>query len=91
MYEISLGVAHGIAYLHEGCDMQILHFVIKPHNILLDENFISKVSDFGLAMPPKPSLYQMKLFRMISVFLSCFLISYLEKVIIIHKNYNLFD
>uniref|UniRef100_A0A2K3M769 Stress-induced receptor-like kinase n=1 Tax=Trifolium pratense TaxID=57577 RepID=A0A2K3M769_TRIPR len=49
MYEISLGVARGIAYLHEGCDMQILHFDIKPHNILLDENFIPKVSDFGLA------------------------------------------
>ncbi|KAJ7959315.1 putative Kinase [Quillaja saponaria] len=49
MHEISLGVARGIAYLHRGCDMQILHFDIKPHNILLDENFIPKVSDFGLA------------------------------------------
>ncbi|CAL5364529.1 unnamed protein product [Camellia sinensis] len=49
MYEISLGVAHGIDYLHQGCDMQILHFDIKPHNILLDENFTPKVSDFGLA------------------------------------------
>jgi len=49
MYEISLGVARGIDYLHQGCDMQILHFDIKPHNILLDENFIPKVSDFGLA------------------------------------------
>nr|XP_023916382.1 rust resistance kinase Lr10-like [Quercus suber] len=48
-YEISLGVARGIGYLHRGCDMQILHFDIKPHNILLDENFIPKVSDFGLA------------------------------------------
>nr|XP_023914941.1 rust resistance kinase Lr10-like [Quercus suber] len=48
-YKISLGVAHGIEYLHQGCDMQILHFDIKPHNILLDENFIPKVSDFGLA------------------------------------------
>ena len=48
-YEISLGVAHGIEYLHRGCDIQILHFDIKPHNILLDENFIPKVSDFGLA------------------------------------------
>uniref|UniRef100_A0A0R0ESS1 Protein kinase domain-containing protein n=1 Tax=Glycine max TaxID=3847 RepID=A0A0R0ESS1_SOYBN len=49
IYEISLGIAGGIAYLHEGCDMQILHFDIKPHNILLDVNFVPKVSDFGLA------------------------------------------
>ncbi|WVY90237.1 hypothetical protein V8G54_035751 [Vigna mungo] len=49
IYKISIGVASGIAYLHHGCEMQILHFDIKPHNILLDENFIPKVSDFGLA------------------------------------------
>ncbi|KAB2621164.1 receptor-like protein kinase [Pyrus ussuriensis x Pyrus communis] len=49
MYEISLGVAQGIEYLHQGCAVQILHFDIKPHNILLDENFKAKVSDFGLA------------------------------------------
>ncbi|KAG5241744.1 receptor protein [Salix suchowensis] len=49
LYEISLGVARGIEYLHQGCDMQILHFDIKPHNILLDENFAPKLSDFGLA------------------------------------------
>ncbi|KAI9112554.1 hypothetical protein K1719_016477 [Acacia pycnantha] len=49
IHEISLGVARGIAYLHHGCEMQILHFDIKPHNILLDENFTPKISDFGLA------------------------------------------
>ncbi|KAK3404218.1 hypothetical protein EUGRSUZ_K00535, partial [Eucalyptus grandis] len=49
VYEIALGVARGIEYLHRGCDMQILHFDIKPHNILLDRDFIPKVSDFGLA------------------------------------------
>ncbi|XP_028095329.1 rust resistance kinase Lr10-like [Camellia sinensis] len=49
MYNISLGVARGIEYLHRGCDIQILHFDIKPHNILLDENFTPKLSDFGLA------------------------------------------
>jgi serine/threonine protein kinase len=49
MYEISLGVARGIEYLHQGCDMQILHFDIKSHNILLDEKFIPKLSDFRLA------------------------------------------
>ncbi|MBA0629913.1 hypothetical protein Godav_002057 [Gossypium davidsonii] len=49
LFEVALGVARGIEYLHWGCQMQILHFDIKPHNILLDENFIPKVSDFGLA------------------------------------------
>ncbi|RDX81135.1 Rust resistance kinase Lr10, partial [Mucuna pruriens] len=49
IYNISIGVARGIAYLHHGCEMQILHFDIKPHNILLDEKFNPKVSDFGLA------------------------------------------
>ncbi|KAK7343053.1 hypothetical protein VNO80_26015 [Phaseolus coccineus] len=48
-YEISLGIARGIAYPHQGCDVQILHFDIKPRNILLDDDFIPKVSDFGLA------------------------------------------
>ncbi|CAA3008024.1 rust resistance kinase Lr10-like [Olea europaea subsp. europaea] len=46
---ITLGVAQGIEYLHRGCDMRILHFDIKPHNILLDDNFTPKISDFGLA------------------------------------------
>uniref|UniRef100_A0A0R0GHX5 Protein kinase domain-containing protein n=1 Tax=Glycine max TaxID=3847 RepID=A0A0R0GHX5_SOYBN len=49
IYNIAIGVARGIAYLHHGCEMQILHFDIKPHNILLDETFTPKVSDFGLA------------------------------------------
>ncbi|XP_028787085.1 LEAF RUST 10 DISEASE-RESISTANCE LOCUS RECEPTOR-LIKE PROTEIN KINASE-like 2.5 [Neltuma alba] len=49
LHEISLGIAHGIAYLHHGCDVQILHFDIKPHNILLDDDFNPKISDFGLA------------------------------------------
>ncbi|XP_027769034.1 rust resistance kinase Lr10-like isoform X3 [Solanum pennellii] len=48
-YDIILGVARGIGYLHRGCDVRILHFDIKPHNILLDENFIPKISDVGLA------------------------------------------
>ncbi|XP_060671083.1 rust resistance kinase Lr10-like [Ziziphus jujuba] len=49
MCEISCGVACGIKYPHRGCNMQILHFNIKARNILLNENFIPKVSDFGLA------------------------------------------
>ncbi|KAF7850483.1 hypothetical protein BT93_L5464 [Corymbia citriodora subsp. variegata] len=48
VYKIALQVARGIEYLHQGCDMQIIHFDIKPHNILLDKDLTSKVSDFGL-------------------------------------------
>lgn len=47
--DIALCVARGIDYLHRGCDMRILHFDIKPQNILLDQNFNPKVLDFGLA------------------------------------------
>ncbi|XP_022872839.1 rust resistance kinase Lr10-like, partial [Olea europaea var. sylvestris] len=46
---ITLGVAQGIEYLHRECDMRILHFDIKPHNILLDDNLTLKISDFRLA------------------------------------------
>ncbi|KAL2324114.1 hypothetical protein Fmac_023172 [Flemingia macrophylla] len=49
MYDIAIGVARGLEYLHKGCNTRILHFDIKPHNILLDENFKPKISDFGLA------------------------------------------
>ncbi|KAJ9178399.1 hypothetical protein P3X46_010285 [Hevea brasiliensis] len=47
--DIALGIAKGIEYLHQGCNQRILHFDIKPHNILLDHNFNPKISDFGLA------------------------------------------
>ncbi|XP_031279581.1 LEAF RUST 10 DISEASE-RESISTANCE LOCUS RECEPTOR-LIKE PROTEIN KINASE-like 2.1 [Pistacia vera] len=49
MYKIAVGVARGLEYLHRGCNTRILHFDIKPHNILLDEGFCPKISDFGLA------------------------------------------
>uniref|UniRef100_A0A803PIM9 non-specific serine/threonine protein kinase n=1 Tax=Cannabis sativa TaxID=3483 RepID=A0A803PIM9_CANSA len=48
-YQISLGIARGLEYLHRGCNTRILHFDIKPHNILLDADFVPKISDFGLA------------------------------------------
>ncbi|KAJ9178623.1 hypothetical protein P3X46_010492 [Hevea brasiliensis] len=49
LQDIALGIAKGIEYLHQGCDQRILHFDIKPHNILLDHDFNPKISDFGLA------------------------------------------
>ncbi|CAM8952775.1 unnamed protein product [Rhodiola kirilowii] len=48
-FNIALGTAKGLAYLHEDCDVKIIHCDIKPENVLLDENFHAKVSDFGLA------------------------------------------
>ncbi|XP_057842114.2 G-type lectin S-receptor-like serine/threonine-protein kinase SD2-5 [Cryptomeria japonica] len=47
--KVILHIARGLSYLHEECRERIIHFDIKPQNILLDENFNAKVSDFGLA------------------------------------------
>ncbi|PSR84622.1 G-type lectin S-receptor-like serine/threonine-protein kinase [Actinidia chinensis var. chinensis] len=47
--KIILDIAKGLAYLHEGCRQKIFHLDIKPQNILLDENFNAKLSDFGLS------------------------------------------
>ncbi|KAF6139599.1 hypothetical protein GIB67_033603 [Kingdonia uniflora] len=49
LYEIVVGVSRGLEYLHMGCNTRIVHFDIKPHNILLNEKFCPKISDFGLA------------------------------------------
>jgi serine/threonine protein kinase len=49
LHEVAVGTARGIAYLHEECQQRIIHYDIKPGNILLDANFFPKVADFGLA------------------------------------------
>ena len=48
-FSIALGTAKGLAYLHEDCCVKIVHCDIKPENVLLDNNYQAKVSDFGLA------------------------------------------
>ncbi|OVA20877.1 Protein kinase domain [Macleaya cordata] len=47
--QIATCIARGLMYLHEECNTQIIHCDIKPQNILLDDNFTARISDFGLA------------------------------------------
>ncbi|KAM7469708.1 hypothetical protein LguiA_007891 [Lonicera macranthoides] len=47
--KIIMGLAKGLEYLHILCNPSIIHFDIKPQNILLDGDFNVKISDFGLA------------------------------------------
>ncbi|OAY74779.1 G-type lectin S-receptor-like serine/threonine-protein kinase [Ananas comosus] len=48
-YRIAIGIARGLAYLHEKCKDFIIHCDIKPENILLDEQFCPRIADFGMA------------------------------------------
>ncbi|KAJ0502787.1 putative protein kinase RLK-Pelle-SD-2b family [Helianthus annuus] len=46
---MALGIAKGLSYLHEECSTQVIHCDIKPQNVLLDDYYNAKISDFGLA------------------------------------------
>ncbi|KAI6690883.1 hypothetical protein NL676_027711 [Syzygium grande] len=59
-FNIALGTARGLAYLHSGCEQKIIHCDIKPENILLHDQFQAKISDFGLSKllsPEQSSLF----------------------------------
>ena len=48
-FEIAIGTAKSLAYLHEECLEWVLHCDVKPQNILLESNHQPKVANFGLS------------------------------------------
>ncbi|XP_040934303.1 probable LRR receptor-like serine/threonine-protein kinase At3g47570 isoform X2 [Gossypium hirsutum] len=46
---MAIDVAHALEYLHHHCEILIIHCDLKPSNILLDEEMVAHISDFGLA------------------------------------------
>ncbi|KAD6453698.1 hypothetical protein E3N88_08404 [Mikania micrantha] len=48
-YNVAIGLASALFYLHEECDQCVLHRDIKASNIMLDSGFNAKLGDFGLA------------------------------------------
>ncbi|KAE8669449.1 G-type lectin S-receptor-like serine/threonine-protein kinase [Hibiscus syriacus] len=59
-FDIALGTARGLAYLHGGCEHKIIHCDVNRKNILLHDHFQAKISDFGLSKlltPEQSSLF----------------------------------
>lgn len=47
-YNIAVGIAQGLCYLHHDCSPLVIHRDVKSNNILLDSNLVARVADFGV-------------------------------------------
>ncbi|KAE8715447.1 G-type lectin S-receptor-like serine/threonine-protein kinase [Hibiscus syriacus] len=56
-FDIALGTARGLAYLHGGCEHKIIHCDVKPENILLHDHFQAKIGLSKLLTPEQSSLF----------------------------------
>jgi len=52
-FNLAVGIAQGLAYLHYDCVPTIVHRNIKPKNILVDDNLEPIIADFGSALHRK--------------------------------------